>query len=80
MDFPEPPRDNIYSTPPDRAEKAQLHYIVVQVSARKYAVAEYDNKTGGILGFRLCTSPMNFLQASDKAKELRDQRVKPSQT
>lgn len=69
------PRKNIYSVPVSNVEENGLHYVVVQVSARRYVVAEYSQYYQNTLGFVIVTDPMNYQDAHNTAQRLKFERL-----
>lgn len=78
-EFLEPDLGNIYTPPPDDT----LFFVVVQVSKRKYAVAQYDGSCIGTNStdrarcpqFVIVTEPMSYQKAYDRAISYRNQKL-----
>lgn len=76
-------RDTIYLDPPAQLEKGSLHYCLVQVGKRGWAVAEYSGKVNkgdrdtevAGLEFVVVTDSMLRVNAVEKLKEFRSRRL-----
>lgn len=69
------PKSNFYSLPLSKIEGEGLNYVVVQVSARRYVVAEYSHYYQNSLGFVIVTDPMNYQDAHNTAQRLKFERL-----
>jgi hypothetical protein len=67
------PRDDMYSVPRDLPAD-MLHYILVQVSPKRYIVAQFFSGNG-IPEFESVSKPMSFRNACILAQTLKGKRA-----
>lgn len=68
------PKDNFY-TVPRTVGKDNLHYVVVQITTRGYAVAECDGHYSDVPHFVIISQGMSHLLATALARELTLKRL-----
>lgn len=73
------PANSTYSKPPlpSELQDRMLDYVVVQVSANRYAVAEFQACYTRTLCYVIVTGRMNFKTATIKAGQLKNARIRP---
>lgn len=68
VDFQKPDTDKIYTQPRDGLP----FFIVVQVSQRRHAVAQFESNAGGLYAttYVVVTEPMSWQDAQERCAEL----------